>query len=480
MRTHGEFLEERRIVEKLLRVLPSKFDVIVTTIEETKDLSKFLVDEHHTSLVTHEQRLSRNENSSLEQAFKTQISFGRGRGQGRGNNRGRGRSQNRGGSNSAANAQGRGNNSDQNQGHGSSQQRGQHHAQGQRYEKSNVQCYYCKKYGHYANECCSNHMTGNIALFSALDQSVKSQVTLGTDSKIYVMGKGEIKIFTKKGEKKTIADVYYVPGMRCNLLSIGQLVHKGYNVFFKNDNKSRFENKEVIAAVTQEALQSVPKDENWLWHLRFGHLNFGGLNLLSRKGMVRGLPLIEKLDSLCEGCILEKQHRESFSSGKSIRAKAPLEIVHSDVCGLMQTPSLADNQYFLTFIDDFARKTWVYFLNNKSEVFEKFRNLKALVENQIGQRIKVLRTDRGGEYISKEFLRFCREDGIHKQFTVRYTPEQNGVAKRKNRNIMDMVSSMLKAKHLPNDYWAEAINCAAYILNRCPTKVVMNKVSEEA
>lgn len=71
---------------------------------------------------------------------------------------------------------------------------------------------------------CSNHMTGNIALFSALDQSVQSQVTLGTDSKIYVMGKGEVKIFTKKGEKKTIVDVYYVPGMKCNLLSIGQLV----------------------------------------------------------------------------------------------------------------------------------------------------------------------------------------------------------------------------------------------------------------
>eukprot|EP00253_Pinus_taeda_P036572 PITA_36572 len=388
MRTHGEVLEERRIVEKLLRVLPSKFDVIVTTIEETKDLSNFSIDELHASLITHEQRLSRNENSSLEQAFKTQMSFGRGRGQGRGNKRGRGRSQNRGGRNIPANAQGRGSNPNQNQGQGSNQQRGQYHAQGQSEDIW------------FLDSGCSNHMIGNIALFFALDQSVKSQVTLGTDSKISVMGKGEVKIFTKKGEKKTIEDVYYVPGMRCNLLSIGQLVHKGYNVFFKNDvctimdiapskrciaevkmMRNRMfplrirvdlKNKEVIAAVTQEAFQSVPKDENWLWHLRFGHLNFGGLNLLSRKGMVRGLPLIEKPDSLCEGCILGKQHRESFPSGKCIRAKAPLEIVHSDVCGPMQTPSLAGSQYFLTFIDDFTRKFWVYFLKNKSEVFEKF------------------------------------------------------------------------------------------------------------
>lgn len=202
--------------------------------------------------------------------------------------------------------------------------------------------------------------------------------------------------------------------------------------------------------------------------------------MLSRKGMVRGLPLIEKPDSLFEGCILGKQHRESFPTRKSIRAKAPLEIVHLDLCGPIQVPSLAGNQYFITFIDDFTRNTWVYFLKNKSEVFENFQNFKALVENQSGLRIKVLRTDRGGEYISKEFLCFCRENGIHKQFTARYTPQQNGVAERKNRTIMDMARSMLKAKHLPNNYWAEAVHYAVYILNRCPTQAVMNKVPEEA
>eukprot|EP00253_Pinus_taeda_P006913 PITA_06913 len=531
MRTHGEVLEERRIVEKLLRVLPSKFDVIVTTVEETKDLSNFSVDELHASLITHEQRLSRNENSSLEQAFKTQMSFGRGRGQGRGNKRGRGRSQNRGGRNNPSNAQGRGNNPNQNQGQCSNQQRGQHHAQGQRkkqHDMSNrpnanvtrenisqdnvlLACNMAETNSEdiwFLDSGCSNHMTGNIALFSTLDQNVKSEVTLGTDCKIFVMGKGKVKIFTKKGEKKTIADVYYVPGMRCNLLSIGKLVHKGYNVFFENDVctimdrapskrciaevkmtrnrmfplkiKADLKNKEVIAAVTQEAFQSVPKDENWLWHLRFGHLNVGGLNLLSRKGMVRGLPLIEKPNNLFEGCILGKQHRENFPSGKSIRAKAPLEIVHSNVCGPMQTPSLAGSQYFLTFINDFTRKNCVYFLKNKSEVFEKFWNFKALVENQSRLHIKVLRTDRGGEYISKEFVWFCRENGIRKKFTARYTPQQNGVGERKNKTIMDMARSMLKAKHLPNEYWAEAVNCAAYVLNKCPTKAVMNRVPEEA
>eukprot|EP00253_Pinus_taeda_P023579 PITA_23579 len=258
IRSHGEILEERRIVEKLLRILPSKFDVIFTIIEETKDLSNFSVDELHTSLITHEQRLSRNENLSLEQVFKTQMSFGRGRGQGRGHKRGRGRSQNRGGRNSLANAQERGSNPNQNQGQGSSQQSGHHHAQGQRkkqHDMSNrtsanitrenmsqdnvlIACNMVETKSDdiwFLDSGCGNHMRGNIALFSGLDQNVKSQVTLGTDSKVYVMGKAEVKIFTKKGEKKTIADVYYVPGMKCNLLSIGQLVQKRYNVFFVND-----------------------------------------------------------------------------------------------------------------------------------------------------------------------------------------------------------------------------------------------------
>eukprot|EP00253_Pinus_taeda_P006078 PITA_06078 len=221
------------------------------------------------------------------------MSFGRGRGQSRGNKRGRGRSQNRGGRNSPANAQGRGSNPNQNQGQGSSQQKEQHHAQGQacNMTETNSEDIW------FLDSGCSNHMTGNIALFSALDKNMKSEVTLGTDSKVPVMEKGEVKIFTKQGERKTIADVYYVPGMRCNLLSIGQLVQKGYNVYFVNDVctimdippskrciaevkmtrnrmfplriRADLKNKNEIAAVTQEAFQSVPKDENWLWHLRF-------------------------------------------------------------------------------------------------------------------------------------------------------------------------------------------------------------------
>eukprot|EP00253_Pinus_taeda_P009846 PITA_09846 len=376
IRSHGEILEEIRIVEKILRSLPSRFESIVVAIEETKDLSQFTVDELSVSLMSHEHRLSRGTDSSFEQTFKTQMTFSQGKGRGRENNRGRGRSQNR-GSYYPASTSGRSCN--QNQDEGSSKQQ----AHGQRYDKSQVQCHYCKKYGHYANECrkkqndmnsrqnanfaneenknpknvlltcniaqdkqeyfwfldscCSNHMTGNIAMFSNLDENVKFEVTTGTDSKISVKGKGRVSIQARNGEQIIVPEVYYVPGLKCNLLSIGQLIDKGYNVFFKDDMctirdippskkiiaqvqmtsnrmfplKLRADLKEgrTIAAVTQEVFQEQVKDENWLWHLRFGHLHFGCLNLLHKKGMVKGLPLIEKPDSFCEGCILGKQHK---------------------------------------------------------------------------------------------------------------------------------------------------------------------------
>ena len=139
--------------------------------------------------------------------------------------------------------------------------------------------------------------------------------------------------------------------------------------------------------------------------------------------MVKGLRLIEKSDNLCEGCILGKEHRETFPVGKSIRAEEPLDIIHSDLCGPTLTPSVEGNYYFLTFIDDYTRKTWVYFLKQKSEVFEHFCQYRSLVEKKGGHYIKVFRTNIGGAYISNDFLCSCREHGIRKKFKTRYTPQ---------------------------------------------------------
>ena len=129
-------------------------------------------------------------------------------------------------------------------------------------------------------------------------------------------------------------------------------------------------------------------------------------------------------------------------------ASAPLQFVHSDLCGPLSVVSFSGYKYFLTFIDDFSRRTWVYFLKLKSEVFNKFLAFKAFVEKQSGHQILKLRSDNGGEYVKNDFINFCTEHGIQMQHTVPYTPQQNGVAEKKNHTLKEMANCMLQSKGL--------------------------------
>ena len=191
--------------------------------------------------------------------------------------------------------------------------------------------------------------------------------------------------------------------------------------------------------------------------------------------MVRGLPSIEHPNQLCEGCLFGKQSRKSFPKEASTRTNKPLQLVHADVCGSIKPSSLGKNNYFLLFIDDFSRKTWIYFLKQKSEVFGAFKKFKAFVEKQSDQEIKALRSDRGGEFTSNEFKEFCETNGIHCPLTVPRSPQQDGVAEKKNWSILNMARSMLKSKKMPKELWAEAVDCAVYLSNRCPTRSVQGK-----
>jgi hypothetical protein len=125
-----------------------------------------------------------------------------------------------------------------------------------------------------------------------------------------------------------------------------------------------------------------------LWHLRYDHLGYAGLNLLSNKRMVEGLPRIGNSCDKCEACILGKQHRLPFNFGNSRRARYPLELVHTDLVGPMQVTSIGGSTYFMTFIDDFSHRTWVYFLKNKSEAFDKFVEFKAQAKRECGHYIR--------------------------------------------------------------------------------------------
>jgi transposase InsO family protein len=142
-------------------------------------------------------------------------------------------------------------------------------------------------------------------------------------------------------------------------------------------------------------------------------------------------------------------------------------------------PPLDEYVYYVSFIDDYSRKTWIYFLKSKDEVFSKFKEFKALIENLSERKIKILRSDNGGEYTSKEFVNFCRDVGIKKELTTPYNPQQNNVAERKNRTIMEVVKTMIHDQDLPMCLWAEATMAVVYVQNRLSHSALGFKTSEE-
>ncbi|KAE8709398.1 Agamous-like MADS-box protein AGL6 [Hibiscus syriacus] len=515
--------DDVRIIEKILRSLDPKFEHIVVTIEETKDLEEMKIEQLQGSLQAYEEK-HKKKHEFTEQLLKLQLKDmhesqrndrnqrgqGRGRGHGRGGSRGRGRGWNY-----------NNNNSNNNYEKGeSSNEAVEELIQTQKCRAPNNKIEEKTNYveektdgketlllarketdggqanSWYLDSGASNHMCGRKDMFVELDKSVSGNVSFGDDSTIAVKGRGNILIRLKDGRHQFISNVYYVPNMKSNILSLGQLVEKGYDIHMNNynlsikDDKNNFiakvpmsKNRMFLINIQNDVakcLKACYKDSSWLWHLRFGHLNFGGLELLSKKEMVKGLPCINHPDQLCEGCLVGKQFRKSFPKESETRAKKPLELIHTDVCGPIKPSSLGNNNYFLLFIDDFSRKTWVYFLKQKSEVFEVFKKFKAAVERESGRKIKAMRSDRGGEFTSREFQEFCEANGIRRPMTVPRSPQQNGVAERKNRTILDMARSMLKSKKLPKEFWAEAVSCAVYLSNRSPTRSVWGKTPQEA
>ena len=149
------------------------------------------------------------------------------------------------------------------------------------------------------------------------------------------------------------------------------------------------------------------------------------------------------------------------------------------MCGPMNFTSVGGSRYFVTFIDDVTHYTTVYMLKKKSEVLDKFKEFVESSERLIGKQVKKLRSDNGVEYISEEFAEYCKSRGILQEVTVPYTPQQNGVAERMNRTIIDTVRSMLHHGNLPLSFWAEALSTANYIRNRSPTSCLKEKTPHE-
>jgi transposase InsO family protein len=348
---------------------------------------------------------------------------------------------------------------------------------------------------------CSNHMCGNRGMFTNLDESFVHSVKLGNNSRMNVIGKGSIKLFLN-GINYVVHEVYYILELKNNLLSIGQLQERGLAILIQGGVCKIYHllkgliiqiemsiNRMFILLSHTSASLNAPSERCFytsshdlfrLWHRRYGHLSYKGLKTLQHKGMVHGLPQFQVSNTTCRDCIHGKQHHGNFPTQSTWRASQPLELIHADICGPISPISNNGKRYTLCFIDDFSRKSWVYLLTAKSEALICFQFFKKLVEKEKGLGIKCLRIDRGGEFTSTEFTNLCKANGIKRQLTTAYMPQQNGVAERKNRTMMNMVCSMLSDKKLPKTFWSEAVNWTFYVLNRYPTLVVKNITPQEA
>ena len=186
---------------------------------------------------------------------------------------------------------------------------------------------------------------------------------------------------------------------------------------------------------------------------------------MSYKKLATGIKLPKRAKlSFCEGCIAGKMKRKPFKAVGEIRSKRKLQLVHSDVCGPMPTDCILSLSLMIT--QDVVQSTF------SSEVPEKFKEFKVRVFNDCSQRVSTLRSDNGGEYLSKEFRSYLKSKGIRQELTVPHSPEQNGVAERMNRTLMETARSMMAHAGLPERFWAEAVETAAHIRNHTPTTAI--------
>ncbi|GJY64186.1 putative ribonuclease H-like domain-containing protein [Tanacetum coccineum] len=221
-------------------------------------------------------------------------------------------------------------------------------------------------------------------------------------------------------------------------------------------------------------------DESKLWHRRLGHINFKTMNKLVKGNLVRGLPskLFEN-NQTCVACQKGKQHRASCKSKTVSSISQPLHMLHMDLFGPTFVKSLMKKMYCLVVTDDYSRFSWVFFLATKDETSGILKSFITGVENLIDQRVKVIRCDNGTEFKNKEMNQFCERKGIKREFSVARTPQQNGVAERKNRTLIEAARTMLADSKLPTTFWAEAVNTACYVQNRVLVTKPHNKTPYE-
>lgn len=322
----------------------------------------------------------------------------------------------------------------------------------------------------------SHHMISNPNLINNV-KPINGNVIIANGDRIPIRGVGDLKLCDKNSK------AFFMPEFTSNLVSVKRATNDlncyaifGPNSFHFQDIESGkvlgegntngdlyvFEDSPATKSTSLSCQSCYAVSPNKLWHDRLGHPHARALEIM--------LPHVVFNHMNCEACILGKHCKTVFPKSSTIYEKC-FDLVHSDV---WTAPCLSrdNNKYYVTFIDEKSKYTWVTLLASKDRVYDAFVNFQSYVTNQFNAKIKVFRSDNGGEYTSHKFKDHLAKHGIIHQTSCPYTPQQNGVAERKNRHLMEVARSMMFNTNVPRRFWSDAVMAACYLINRIPTRIL--------
>ena len=275
----------------------------------------------------------------------------------------------------------------------------------------------------------------------------------------------------------------HVPDIRLNLLSVAKLCDEGYDSLFSKDSWKLSKGSMIVARGTKcsnlylthakiikdvHVVESAEKVE--LWHKRLCHMGEKDMVKLCKSNVLSDMsnPHLKK----CDQCFVKKKSKVSFDVHSPRRLEI-LDLVHCHLCGPMKTRTIGGSAYFLSFVDDHSRKTWVYTLKSKIDVLSMFKKFKVSVERETEKKLKCICIDNGGDFLRK-IGAYCRESLISYQRSLRF----NGVDERMNRALVERVNCLLLDGELPESFWGEALSTIVHVLNLSPCVSLQHEVPE--
>jgi hypothetical protein len=304
---------------------------------------------------------------------------------------------------------------------------------------------------------------------------------LGDDAPCKIVGMGKVQINKKNGNQWLLKEVRHVLDLRKNVISTGHLASEGCISTFTDKAWKVTKGSLVIAkgekvgtlylctGNTDSSISlAYARVDTTLWHHRLGHMSEKGMHILHKMNLFPDLKKVD-MDFCMSTMFMENKKRVRFIRVRKEKKSEKLELVHIDVWGPSHVSSLGGSHYYVTFIYDATRKTWVDCIRQKSDVFDTFKKWKALVENETRKRLKCLRSHNGDEYCSNEFDDYYSYHGIRREKIVPGTPQENGVLERMNKTIMECSRSMRLHAGLPLQLWVDVVDIVVYLINIGPS-----------